>query len=155
MINPEKFFLAVIFTGLVTAYTGFWGEINTSAIAATYITATHSPILNSSVFPLDELTKDSTFLGNKQTPVPTLPPGVYSAIQNNLQQLTGIDRKNFTITSFTPRTWPDACLGLASSNQVCAQVMIPGWRVVINGNNPSSTWIYRTNRDGTVLRLER
>lgn len=155
MINLEKLFLAVAFTGFVTAHTGFWGEINASALAATYNTATNSPIFNNLVFPRDKSTRELTFLTSKQTAVPTLPPQIYTAIQNDLQQRTRISRNNFTITSFTPRTWSDACLGLASSNQMCAQVMIPGWRVVVSSNNPQNTWVYRTNRDGTSLRLER
>lgn len=160
MINPEKFFLAVVFTGLVTAHTGFWGEINTSAIAATYNTAA-SQILPSSVASLGKSTNESQMMTSKQTP--TLPPSISTAIQNNLQQQTGMELNNFTITSSTPETWSDACLGLANSSQFCAQILTPGWRVIISNqsnhsnhnNDAQNTWIYRTNRDGTVLRVEK
>ena len=48
MINPEKFLLAIVFTGFVTAHTGFWGEINTSAIAASYNSDANNSALISS-----------------------------------------------------------------------------------------------------------
>lgn len=36
-----------------------------------------------------------------------------------------------SIVSVTPMEWPDACMGLAKPGEVCAQVVTPGYAVVV------------------------
>jgi len=153
MINTEKFILAVVFTAVVTVHTGFWGEINTSALAANY-SKFNNQIFSLSKVPLLTDQANQANQANQGTPALALPPRVLSAIQTDLQQRASLTPENFTITSFIPRTWADACLGLARADQMCAQIMTPGWRVIISSREAETTWVYRTNQNGTVLRLE-
>ena len=46
--------------------------------------------------------------------------------------------------------WPDACLGLATEGEVCAEVITPGYRVVIGP--PGDGVVYRTDQHGTIQR---
>jgi hypothetical protein len=46
-------------------------------------------------------------------------------------------------------TWPDACLGLAQAGQLCAQVLTPGYRVLLNVTG--TIYEYRTDRLGLAL----
>ena len=49
-----------------------------------------------------------------------------------------------------PQTWPDSCLGLATANEMCAQVLVDGWQVeVVHG---ADTWVYRTDQEGRIIR---
>jgi hypothetical protein len=48
--------------------------------------------------------------------------------------------------------WPDSCLGLAAGDEMCAQVITPGWQIttVIQGQR----YVVRTNQDGSLIRLD-
>ncbi len=48
--------------------------------------------------------------------------------------------------------WPDSCLGLAKSGEVCTQVMTPGFEIILLVNGKE--YRYRTNNDGTVIRFD-
>jgi hypothetical protein len=164
MVNLEKFLLAVAFTGFVTAHTGFWGEINATAIAASYNSAQNNSALISSDLATNLTSELSTDLAtnltsnlllatDKQNSVSNLPPSIVTAIQNDIRQRTGLDPSNYTITRATQRTWSDGCLGLGGPAEGCLAAMTPGWRVVVTSNNGRSTWVYRTNRNGSSVRL--
>lgn len=47
--------------------------------------------------------------------------------------------------------WPDACLGLPQEGEQCAQVITPGWRLVLRANGQD--YVVRSNLTGTVIRL--
>ncbi|OGO51123.1 MAG: hypothetical protein A2148_07160 [Chloroflexi bacterium RBG_16_68_14] len=55
------------------------------------------------------------------------------------------------VVSVEPKEWPDACLGLGEENEVCAQVITPGFEVVLKVGE--SQFFYRTNQDGTHVRF--
>ncbi len=59
---------------------------------------------------------------------------------------------SITLVSAEATEWPDACLGLASSSEMCAQVITPGYRVVLLADG--AQYVYHTNTDGSVLREE-
>ena len=46
--------------------------------------------------------------------------------------------------------WPDACLGIEQPNVMCAQVITPGYRVVLSANGLEYT--FHTNLTGDVVR---
>ena len=54
--------------------------------------------------------------------------------------------------SVTPQEWPDACLGLAESGELCAQVITPGYEVVLVLVEQGFTYTYRTD-NATNVRL--
>ena len=84
------------------------------------------------------------------TPVPgaNLPP-VIAAIEA-LAAVSHRTPEEVEMVSLTPMQWPDACLGIQRSGEVCAQVLTPGHEVALrlDGN----VAIYRTDQ-GTNARL--
>jgi hypothetical protein len=56
------------------------------------------------------------------------------------------------ILSFEPVDWPDVCLGLADRGEVCAAVITPGFRVILQrGDQP---YTVHTDLTGSVIRQE-
>ncbi len=70
-----------------------------------------------------------------------------------LAELFGRGLGEIDTESVTPREWPDACLGLAESDELCAQVITPGHEVVLELVEEGSLFTYRTD-DATHTRLQ-
>ena len=47
--------------------------------------------------------------------------------------------------SVTPQEWPDSCLGLAGPEEFCAQVITPGFEVVLVLMDTGALYTYHTN----------
>lgn len=73
-------------------------------------------------------------------------------VRQALSERTGIPPETLQIIEVSERTWSDSCLGLGRANESCAQVLVEGYRVVISDGE--QTWAYRTDQDGSNLRLE-
>lgn len=56
-----------------------------------------------------------------------------------------------TIVSAEARQWPDACLGLARAEEVCAQEVTPGYIVTLAAGD--ALYVYYTDETGGRLRL--
>ncbi|WP_413161924.1 hypothetical protein ACL6C3_24395 [Capilliphycus salinus ALCB114379] len=84
--------------------------------------------------------------------VDSLPSGVAEAVRQELSQQTGVSPEKLTITDVERQTWPNTCLGLAQSDELCGQMLVEGWRVVVS--NGRQSWVYRTDLNGRVIRLE-
>ncbi len=61
------------------------------------------------------------------------------------------DLADVRVVSATPQQWPDSCLGAAEEDEVCAQVITPGYEVVLLLDN--NRYTFRTDDDGTVVRF--
>jgi hypothetical protein len=81
-------------------------------------------------------------------PVPEAVAAVRSLVASEL----GISEGVIIVMSAYQRDWPDACLGLADADQICAQVLTPGYEVTVQAQG--GVRIYRTNSDGSVIRRE-
>lgn len=81
-----------------------------------------------------------------------LPAQVASAVRQDLSKETGIAAGRLKITEFSRQTWPNTCLGLPKNDELCGQMMVEGWRVVLSDGR--QTWVYRSDRTGKVLRRE-
>ncbi|MEB3277726.1 MAG: hypothetical protein VKK42_02240 [Lyngbya sp.] len=84
--------------------------------------------------------------------VDSLPSGVAEAVRQDLSKETGVTPEQLTITNVERQTWPNTCLGLAQPDELCGQMLVEGWRVVVS--NGRQTWVYRTDFNGRVIRLE-
>lgn len=73
-------------------------------------------------------------------------PGEEKAIQELSGKLK-IDPQTIKLVKAEAVDWPDACLGISAAGQMCAQVVTPGYRVVLQANGQS--YEYHTNRDGS------
>lgn len=81
-----------------------------------------------------------------------LPAEIADAVRQDLQRKIGIPPTRVRITEAKRQTWPNACLGLAKSDELCAQVLVEGWRIVLS--DESERWVYRTDDRGKLLRVE-
>ena len=81
-----------------------------------------------------------------------LPQAIADKVLADLAQSTEQPVSAFKIKSSESKNWPDSCLGLAQEGQMCAQVITPGWRVVVESGQKS--WVYRTNQNGRMVLLE-
>ncbi|MBM3257500.1 MAG: hypothetical protein FJY98_04250 [Candidatus Liptonbacteria bacterium] len=58
-----------------------------------------------------------------------------------------------TVISAVWREWPNTCLGLPLEEEMCAEVITPGYEVTLQFEEQEH--VYRTNEDGSVIRQER
>jgi len=84
----------------------------------------------------------------------SLPAEVAKAVRQDLVKKINpsIDSAQIKIKQASRQTWSDSCLGLAQPDELCAQVLVKGWRVILAGNG--KTWTYRTDSSGRLLRIE-
>jgi hypothetical protein len=100
--------------------------------------------------------------GTSQTDVPptqvnpnlknVLPPDVALNVQNQISQTLGVAVENIKITQVEQKDWPNGCLGLPQGNEVCAEVVTPGWLLTFNINGQE--YKYRVDKTGTFIRQE-
>lgn len=88
------------------------------------------------------------------TPGPGGPPGPeqpapVDAARTDLADRLGIDVGAIAVVSVEAVEWRNACLGAARPDEVCAQVITPGYRVVLRADD--SQYVYHTDT-GTHVR---
>ena len=79
-------------------------------------------------------------------------PDAVDAARQQLASDLGVEADAITVASFEAREWPDACLGLPKEGQMCAEVITPGYLVILNAEGQSHR--ARTNEDGSVIIFE-
>ncbi|WRH68355.1 MAG: hypothetical protein RSE13_09195 [Planktothrix sp. GU0601_MAG3] len=89
---------------------------------------------------------------NSGTSAQVLPPTVDKKIRETVARESGVIVKDLKIVEARQQTWPDTCLGLATTDEVCGQMLVSGWRVVVSDGR--QTWVYRTDAQGRMIRLE-
>lgn len=67
-----------------------------------------------------------------------------------LSESLGLPADKITLVSTEAVDWPDGCLGVVDEGLDCAQVITPGFRVILEANGRQVE--YRINEDGTYLR---
>ena len=88
------------------------------------------------------------------TPDPLLgtaeyPLAVLIALEE-LSQETAIPAEEVAVVSYKQVEWPTACLGFSEPGEMCAQVITPGWLIVlkVQGEN----FEFHTDQDGSDIR---
>lgn len=93
-----------------------------------------------------------------ETPLTDLQPGgdrpraVESAIQKLSQELN-LDPQEIEVVSALQTTWSDSCLGLGGPDELCMQVITPGWQVILSAEGVQ--YELHTDQDGSSVRLKR
>lgn len=82
---------------------------------------------------------------------PVVEPEAILAAVNSLAQSLGVDANQVQVVNFEQVEWPDACLGLPQGDEACAQVLTPGFLVVLEVNGVQ--YEVRTDQTGTNVRL--
>lgn len=72
------------------------------------------------------------------------------AARQALAQALQVDATTITVTSEEAMDWPDACLGAATVDEMCAQVVTPGYLITLSANG--AIYTYHTNVDGSMVR---
>ncbi len=89
--------------------------------------------------------------GSQLRPVPPgmeKPAAVDAAISTLAEQL-GIDPSLISLAGFDAVDWPDSCLGVSTPDVMCAQVITPGYRVVLSAAGKG--YELHTNQDGSQV----
>jgi hypothetical protein len=88
------------------------------------------------------------------TPVPTptetlsQEPKPAQLALKDLAAALNLNSSDISINSVEKTTWQDACLGVKIPGQVCAQQLIPGYKILLGANGES--YEYHTNQDGSI-----
>ena len=123
--------------------------------AQQFSSAAVSPKISSSVFALNSLTSEPLNLaeGTRQNRPNQLPATVAAAVRRELSRSTAIAADKLKVTESSRQSWSDTCFGLGKADEICGQMIVEGWRVVVSDG--SQTWVYRTNARGNIWRLEK
>ncbi|MGB9668841.1 MAG: hypothetical protein ACPL0B_00510 [Anaerolineales bacterium] len=78
-------------------------------------------------------------------------PGAALAAQQVLAAQLGLLPEEVKIIRTEKVDWPDACLGVTSAGQICAQVITPGFRITLEANG--KRYEYHTDTTGSAVRL--
>jgi hypothetical protein len=79
------------------------------------------------------------------------PPVTGAEAQRFLSERLGVDISRIQLQTIRFAEWPDACLGLPAADELCAQVITPGYQLIfqVDGRH----YEVRTNTTGSVIRI--
>lgn len=77
------------------------------------------------------------------------PPAVVAAVQTLAKRLN-IPQSEIKVSGFEAVDWPDACLGVIVPGEACAQVVTPGYKVLLVVG--TTRYEFHTNAKGTAVR---
>ena len=134
--QPQQIISALVLTGILSLSTGL--------MLLQTATAT-----SSKAFPEAADKSEGNLISDRAN---QLPHSVANTVRRDLSRRVGIPVERLKITKSSRKTWPNGCLGLARPDEVCTLVLIEGWRITLSDGR--SSWVYRTDLEGLVLRLE-
>ncbi|MEO0645107.1 MAG: YbaY family lipoprotein [Cyanobacteria bacterium J06650_10] len=91
------------------------------------------------------------------TPEPTMPE---AALPNEVEiavkaaLAAEIGDTVTTVDSYSQQTWSDGCLGLGGPAESCLAALTEGWQVELVDSATGDRYTYRTNEDGSAVRLD-
>jgi hypothetical protein len=121
---------------------------NTTGIPATGQTTGNKPEASVGQLPNAQPAEMQPFIGAAKD----LPQNLQDAVANYLVRMLNADPAKVLIVSAVKRDFNNACLGLATEGESCAETVTPGWLAIgiVNG----SYYVVHASEDGTNLRLE-
>lgn len=78
-------------------------------------------------------------------------PAAVGTARQAVARRLGVALESVEVVSLESREWRDACLGLATADEMCAQVITPGFLVTLRAGG--QVYEARTNQNGTVVRF--
>ena len=81
---------------------------------------------------------------------PVNSPAVQASIAALAKQLN-VEPQAITVISVAEVEWPDGCLGLSKPDQMCTQVIVPGYRVILEVNG--TQYEVRTSLNGRQVAI--
>jgi putative hemolysin len=83
---------------------------------------------------------------------PAVQKKVVGAAQTRLARKLNLKAVEISLVSIEPVSWPDSCLGLSGPDEMCAQVITDGYKVVLSVNGQNYT--FHTDQTGQSIRQE-
>lgn len=80
-----------------------------------------------------------------------LPATVETSVLQDIATTSNVPIASLQVSSSRPEAWPDGCLGLGGPDEICTFAIVDGWEVI--ASDGAQQWVYRTNSDGSVVRL--
>lgn len=77
-----------------------------------------------------------------------------AAARAELAERLGVAAAELVLVSSDEMEWPDACLGSAAADEMCAQVVTPGWLVVLRAPGAELLYEVRTDETGSIVRMQ-
>ena len=109
-------------------------------------------IVNSAMFG-ESMNPPTSADGAKPGSIHNLPvPAAVDAARKHAAQETRAPQSAIITLKVADREWPDGCLGLGGSGEMCTQAIVPGFEVTVQVYG--ETRIYRTNANGTIIRRD-
>ncbi|MEM7713139.1 MAG: hypothetical protein AAF349_06085 [Cyanobacteria bacterium P01_A01_bin.68] len=81
-----------------------------------------------------------------------LPAKIQSAVLSDADKRVSKPVAALRIKQSEKQSWSDSCLGLAEPGKLCAQVIVPGWKVTVTDGQQEL--VYRTDNKGKLVKLE-
>ena len=81
------------------------------------------------------------------------PSEVQSAVLEDTARRTSKPVGALRIIEAQSQNWSNGCLEIAEPDVACAQVITPGWQVVVTDGQRN--WTYRTDSTGELVKLEK
>ncbi len=83
---------------------------------------------------------------------PAVQKQVVGAVQAVLAKKLKVKASQIGLVSIEPVSWPDSCLGLAGPDEMCAQMITDGYKIVLSVNGQNYT--FHTDQTGKNIRQE-
>jgi hypothetical protein len=116
------------------------------ASAATPVAPTPQP----TTVPTSEPTPGGGLTTKPQNDQWAAAPAAALAARGMLVEQLNIDPDTITLISVEQVDWPDACLGVQTPGLACAQVITPGYKVILGANGDQ--YEFHTNLDGSGVK---
>jgi len=106
------------------------------------------------LFGNNEMVSAKTKKKSTVTPTPITNPqdSAIRAAKAALARQINIPVDQINLVSIQAATWRDACLGIYDPDRMCAQEITPGYRIILAAQGKN--YIFRTNKTGSIVRLE-
>ncbi len=79
-----------------------------------------------------------------------LPPDVALNVRNQVSAILGVPVESIQLESVEQTDWPNGCLGLPEPEEVCTEVITPGWLLAFSADGQE--YRFRADQTGTVRR---
>jgi hypothetical protein len=86
------------------------------------------------------------------SPPGLIPDDVIQRLQQKLAAQLQISAQQLRLKEATPITWNDACLGLPRPDELCAQMITPGYRFIFSYDQ---NYEVRSDRTGRIIRVNK
>jgi len=80
------------------------------------------------------------------------PPYAVIAAEEELSKALDIPIDEIDYLSFERREWPNVCLGFAEEGEICAQVITPGWLIILEADGKK--YEFHSDQNGDNIRWE-